>query len=124
MRRRYLSTLLIAVSISQLPEIVHSVSGNSPCEGRRSAFAAEPQTFLEFVRTQRDELRKNDAASVSLDEWKTRRKEVRQRLLEAWGGFPTEHAPLNPRHLGTLQRDGYRVEKIIFQTLPAVWMTA
>ena len=31
---------------------------------------------------------------------------------------------LKPRILGTEKREGYRVERIIFQTLPGVWMTA
>lgn len=124
MQRRCFSTLLIVVSISLLPEITHSFFVNLPCEGRHSVRAAEPQSFLEFVRSQRDELRKNDSAPASLDEWKIRRKEILKNLLEAWGGFPTEHAPLKPKQLGTLKRDGYRVEKIIFQTLPDVWMTA
>src|SRR5262249_59851258 len=38
--------------------------------------------------------------------------------------FRSEAAPLNAKKLGELQRDGYRVEKIIFQTLPDVWITA
>src|SRR5690606_16358199 len=56
--------------------------------------------------------------------WEKRRQELRAELLRAWGGFPEQPCELAPRVLGVLQRDGYRVEKVIFQTLPGVWMTA
>ena len=46
------------------------------------------------------------------------------RLAEVWGEFPTDPCPLEPRRLGTLERDGYRVEKVVFQTRPGVMMTA
>ena len=45
-------------------------------------------------------------------------------LRQAWGGLPPEPCPLDARILGTLDRDGYRVERIIFRTFPDVWMTA
>jgi dienelactone hydrolase len=124
MQLRSSSTLLIAVVISLFPDMPHAVLINSI--GAESCFvsAAEPQTFLEFVRSQRDALRGDDAAPTSLDEWKSRRTQIREKLLKAWGGFPKDHAALNSKVLGTLQRDDYRVEKVIFQTLPDVWMTA
>ena len=49
---------------------------------------------------------------------------MRQQLATAWGGFPTEPCPLEPKKLGELPRDGYRVEKILLQTRPGVWLTA
>ncbi|MFT5327455.1 MAG: hypothetical protein ACI8P0_005346, partial [Planctomycetaceae bacterium] len=124
MQLRFSSALLIAVVISLSSGIPGSILVDTTGAGSCSVSAAEPQTFLEFVRSQRDVLRGDDAAPASLDEWKSRRTEIREKLLEAWGGFPKEHAPLNPKLLGTLQRDGYRVEKVIFQTLPDVWITA
>ena len=124
MQLRSSSTLIIAAAISLIPDMPHSVLVSRTSAESCIVAAAEPQSFLEFVRSQRDALRGDDEAPASLAEWKSRRIEIRKNLLKAWGGFPTEHAPLNPRLLGTLQRDGYRVEKIIFQTLPDVWMTA
>ena len=38
--------------------------------------------------------------------------------------MPDPPPPLDPRTHGTLDRDGYRVEKVTFQTLPGVRMTA
>jgi hypothetical protein len=124
MQQKRSTALFIAAAISfsfgMTPSVLLNLIGAADC----TVSAAEPATFLEFVRFQRDALRGNDAAPTSLDEWKSRRTEIRKKLAEAWGGFPAEDAPLNPRLLGTLPRDGYRIEKLIFQTLPDVWMTA
>lgn len=81
-------------------------------------------TFLEFVRRQAAELRAGDKGPATLAEWEQRRAELRRNMLAAWGGFPAEPCPLEPRVVGTLQRDGYRVEKVLLQTRPGIWMTA
>lgn len=91
------------------------------------AAAAEPETsltFLEFIRRQAAELHAADTPPATLAEWEPRRAELRRQLQAAWGEFPGQRCPLEPRVLGTLQRDGYRVEKVVFQTRPGIWMTA
>lgn len=82
------------------------------------------QSFLQFVRHQAAQMREKDRPASTLEEWQQRRTQLRSQLEAAWGGFPADHAPLEPRLLETLDREGYRVEKIVFQTLPNVWMTA
>lgn len=89
-----------------------------------AADAPTPNEYLEFVRAQAKALRAADTPPTSLDDWRQRKETIRARLREAWGEFPTEPCPLKAKKLGELQRDGYRVEKIIFQTRPDVWMTA
>lgn len=90
-----------------------------------ATFAQAPAPpFLAFVKQQAATMRAEDTLPKSPQEWSDQRRQLRDQLLTAWGGFPGQHAPLSPRRLGTLQRDGYRVEKIVFQTLPDVWMTA
>jgi len=91
--------------------------------------AANAQTpadkpFLNFVRQTAAELRKQDAPPADLATWQAQRLQLRQQLELAWGGFPQEHAPLEPRILETLDRPEYRIEKIVFQTLRGVFMTA
>jgi cephalosporin-C deacetylase-like acetyl esterase len=88
---------------------------------------AEPQAsnqYLEFVRAQFDVLRSGDNPPRNLEDWARQKATIRHQLLQAWGRFPAEVCPLDARVLGTLDRDGYRVEKIVFQTRPGVWMTA
>ena len=69
-------------------------------------------------------MRASDHAPRSLEEWQTRRTELRQQLLNAWGHFPATDCDLSPRSMGGFQRDGYRVERVIFQSRPDVWVTA
>lgn len=96
------------------------------------ALAQEPvppnKQYNAFVRAQAAELRKNDKAPATLDEWKKQRDELRKNLLAAWGGtaaFPEKPCPLDPQQHGEpLKRDGYTVEKITIQTRPNVRMTA
>ena len=89
------------------------------------AMAGEPDTaYLDFIKTRAAEWRAGDAPPASLAAWDEQRAALREALLSAWGGFPESPCPLEPRILDTLPRDGYRVEKLIFQTLPGLWMTA
>ena len=86
--------------------------------GQTSAVDIPPgQLYLNFVKKQGTTLRANDKPPANLDERMTRRAELRRNLLNALGGFPSEKCPLEPKILGTLTRDGYRVEKLIFQGL-------
>jgi len=80
--------------------------------------------FLEYVNRQAAELRAGDRAPATLAEWQKQRAALRQRLEEAWGGFPAAPCPLDPRIVGTLEREGYRVEKVLLQTRPGIRMTA
>ncbi|HXX92299.1 MAG TPA: metalloendopeptidase, partial [Planctomycetota bacterium] len=48
---------------------------------------------------------------------KRRQDELRRTFLSLLGGLP-ERTPLHPQVTGTLVRDGYRVEKVIYETLP------
>ncbi len=94
----------------------------------RPAFSLEPAkpttSFQTFIQKQALQLRQNDRPPATSDEWKQRREDLRRNLVSAWGGFPISDCELTPRKLGEFQRDGYRVEKLVFQTRPGVWMTA
>ena len=94
-----------------------TVTANEP-ESDRS------REFLAFVNSQAAALRANDRPPADANEWQQRRTKLRENLLKAWGGFPETPCELAPRKLGEIQRDGYRIEKLIFQTRPGVWMTA
>jgi dienelactone hydrolase len=50
-------------------------------------------------------------------------RDVRQKIQQCFGPAP-ERTPLNPRVTGALQRDGYKVEKIIFDSRPGFPVTA
>ena len=52
-----------------------------------------------------------------------RQKYVRERIWSYLGGHP-ERTPLNPRVVGSLDRGDFRIEKIIFESRPAFYVTA
>ncbi len=50
--------------------------------------------------------------------------ELRQRLLQMIGGLPAEKTDLHARITGTIQMDGFSIEKLIFESLPGVYVSA
>jgi len=58
----------------------------------------------------------------SPEEIARRRAYVREQVVRDLGGLP-ERTPLNARVVGTLDRDGYRVEKVIFESQPHFYVT-
>ncbi len=51
-------------------------------------------------------------------------QELRAKLLKNIGGLPETKTPLNARVLGTLNQPGYRIEKVVFESLPHYYVTA
>ncbi|KPL23882.1 MAG: hypothetical protein AMS23_06135 [Bacteroides sp. SM1_62] len=58
----------------------------------------------------------------SRGDWKTRQAKVRESLLLHMGPFP-EKTPLNPKITGILQKGGFRIEKIVFESLSNYYVT-
>ncbi len=104
--------------------IVPALLGLTLAIAARAATPAGHPAFLEHIRAEARALRAADRPPETPAAWQDQRRTLRAQLLDAWGAFPTTPAPLSPKVLGTLPRDGYRVEKVVFQTLPDVWMTA
>jgi dienelactone hydrolase len=52
-----------------------------------------------------------------------RQERLRAKFIEALGGFP-EKTPLQPKTTGILERDGYRVEKVVYESRPDHHVTA
>jgi dienelactone hydrolase len=72
-----------------------------------------------------DEQRRARFAAVRTEaELLALRKEMRARVLEIIGGLPETRTPLNARVTGTVRMDGYRIEKVLFESLPGVHVTA
>lgn len=83
--------------------------------------------YQTFIQKQAAELRKNDKAPATAEEWTKQEEELRKKLFAAWGGdacFLPKPCPLDPQQHGEpLKRDGYTVEKLTIQTRPGVRMT-
>src|SRR6266702_5277308 len=51
-------------------------------------------------------------------------REIRDSLITMLGGLPTEKTPLNPHITGQIQMAGFHIEKLIFESLPGVYVSA
>ena len=93
----------------------------------RSADPNAPNDYLNFVKAQADSLRENDAPPASREAW-IRESELTRIRLKAEMGLighsEFKNRDIEPQVLGILKRDGYRVEKVVFQTRPGVRMTS
>ena len=50
-------------------------------------------------------------------------REIRQKIAQCFGPYP-EKSPLNPRVTGVVERDTYKIEKVIFESRPNFPVTA
>jgi len=63
------------------------------------------------------------AGLQSAEDWKQRQRQVQQTLHDIVGPFP-ERTPLNAKVTGVVTKEGYRVEKIVFESMPGYLVTA
>jgi cephalosporin-C deacetylase-like acetyl esterase len=55
-------------------------------------------------------------------DWERRQKEIKETFLQIVGPLPVK-TPLNPRVTGVIQKDGYTIEKIIFESMPNYYVS-
>ncbi len=51
-------------------------------------------------------------------------RKLEEQLLAMLGGLPTERTPLHPQIKGKIRMDGFHIEKLIFESLPGVYVSA
>ena len=61
---------------------------------------------------------------TSLEALTARARALRESMITAVGGFPETRCPLNARTVSTVARDGYKVEKVLFESWTNVHVTA
>ena len=84
---------------------------------------------LAYVSVYNEIVEKDVAADLAWTQIRTRaeydayRKTMQEKMLAAIGGLP-ERTPLNPVVTGIVKREGYRVEKVYFESMPGLYVTA
>lgn len=69
------------------------------------------------------EIRDKEIAKLKTrSEWMKRQAFVKDKLMEIVGPFP-EKTPLNPKITGTIKKDGYRIDKIVYESMPGFYVT-
>jgi dienelactone hydrolase len=93
---------------------------------RSIAWADAPARLQLHLNTLAFELldrRRGEVAQLrTAADWERRRAQVRAALGRVLGAFP-ERTPLRPRVMGTVEKDGFRIEKIVFESQPAFYVT-
>lgn len=89
-----------------------------------NVFDAGDQLRDYVYRLTLEALDKADRLELSGTDGVERRKEyVRKCFLEAIGGIPDRKPPLRPQVSGIVRSEGYRVEKVLFQSWEEVWVS-
>lgn len=90
----------------------------------------EPQItpYLKYqvnIAWQQDEIRRKRFEQIQ-DEGELFRlqQELREKLLAMIGGLPAVKTPLHPQITGHIPMDGFHIEKVVFQSLPGIYVTA
>ena len=122
-------TLFIAIANSQNPKVDYP-TGNE--EENLNVFQQWIRwynpggLFINYLNQQAFEMyAARDAEIVKLStagDWTKRQELVREKLMKIVGPFP-EKSPLNPRITGVIKKDGYRIEKIVFESYPRFYVT-
>lgn len=87
--------------------------------------AARYRLFQEYLLRRAAEITRAFPGDIrTLDEWKRRRPELRRQALSMMGfdRMPAK-TPLQVRVTGSFERETHRVEKIVFQSMPGLYVT-
>lgn len=88
--------------------------------------SADPKlrtSLMDFINLQAMQRPVSEPLPDNLEDWEKRRKEIRGQLLNSLGLKPMPpKTPLNPKTVGTVDREGYVIEKIILETRPGFFM--
>ena len=84
----------------------------------------DASTFDAFIRARAAALPAGDLPPATRKEWETRLLALRRNMLAAMGPVPDKPCDLSPRIVASYKRSGYRIENILLQSRPDVWMTA
>ncbi len=83
------------------------------------------RSYLQGIALQQLASRKERVSEIlTPEQFEKRKADVRHLLLTLMGGLPEKRADLKVQKMGTIGRGDYRIEKIIYQSLPNFYVTA
>src|SRR5262245_21094633 len=137
-RRRFLQGTAVAGAAAGLTPWIGCSKSTAPADGLESApgvelkihdtalpdYSHDLERYLARVAAEaRDRRRRIVDAISTRQQVVERQKAVVQQLWTMLGG-PLERTPLNARVTGTIERPGYRIEKVAFESRPRLYVTA
>ena len=109
----------VTIAAAQDDRALHFLRDHTDYGGLRNQLAQHERRRA-MVRLDAREAR---ASTWTKAEVQARKLTIRESLIRALGGLP-DRTPLNARVTGIIQADGYRIEKIIFESQPRFYVTA
>ena len=115
--------LIISVSINRL----NAQNELDIIKNNWLQYSDAPNSLYHHLAGQAISLLKERSEAVSklkvISDWQLRQNEVKKTLFEIVGPFP-EKTPLNARIQRTIEKDGYRIEHIVFESQPGFYVTS
>ena len=109
--------LILAIALPILVHPLRVAAQESPVERHRMATNHLKRVAGEISGRCLEDVR-------TLEDWQKRRPELRRQLLEMLGLDPLpKRTSLKAQITGTLARPAYRIEKLVFQSLPELYVT-
>jgi cephalosporin-C deacetylase-like acetyl esterase len=98
---------------------------STPAGARRHTAAERYELFKNNLALRAAAISSEQFRGINtLEDWNGRRPEVRRQFLDMLGLDPLPaRTPLNARITGSLEREGYRVENIVFESRPRLYVT-
>jgi dienelactone hydrolase len=125
-----LRVLLLAAALSG-PTFVSGGDRPGPDTFRVLAPVPDGPRITPFLTSQIDRAWAFDAARQarfarvqSEGDLRSLQVELRHDVLDLIGGLPEVKTPLNARITGTIEADGYRIDKLVFESVPGIHVTA
>src|SRR5256885_16125740 len=124
MRHLYIACFLAcSVSVPAMAQQSEDLNFASGLEQFQNIRRTLP-SYLNNIGLQMLEERKHRVEHlVTIEDVNKRRTYLRQQMLKDLGDFP-ERTPLNAHVVGVLERTGYRIEKVVFESQPHFYLTA
>jgi dienelactone hydrolase len=110
----------LSIIVFLLAATVTSAQEKEPAKDQRKALY---QFLLKQAQQHFDARRATVAGLKSPDDIRQRQVELKAKFVAALGGFP-DKTPLNAKVTGTLNGDGFRVAKVIYESRPDHHVTA
>lgn len=90
-----------------------------------NVFSAPAETmFVEYLQGLAQASHLPDPSAATLEEWQARKSQLRAYLARSLGSFPPEPCSLDAQVMGSLERENYRIERLVFRSRPHVYVTA
>jgi cephalosporin-C deacetylase-like acetyl esterase len=118
--RRTLTRLLVSVAF--FPALWLAAQSTNPSN---NAARSDLYRYIDGIARTRLEARKQTVAQIRTRAEAERRKAAnRQKILQLIGGLPEHLGGFGVKDFGSFSADGFRVEKIAYESLPGFWVTA